>query len=152
MGLDQYLIKKTYIRKYPEEDKLEIVIKKNGRIYDKINVNKITYIIENVITWRKFNALHGWFVFNNQHDVDDCGTYDVSLKLLSELLDTLIKVRDDNDLASELLPTVEGFFFGGTEYDESYYEDVNDTIEQLQDAIKNRDEDTDSYFQYSSTW
>jgi hypothetical protein len=150
MGLDHFLTKKTYIQKYPVEDKLEIVIKKNDEIYNKINVNKITYIIENVITWRKFNALHGWFVENNQNDVDDCGTYDVSLRLLSELLDTLIKVRDDNDLASELLPTVEGFFFGGTEYDESYFEDVNDTIEQLQEAIKNHDED--SYFQYSSSW
>jgi hypothetical protein len=150
MGLDHFLTKKTYIRKYPVEDKLEIVIKKNDEIYDKINVNKITYIIENVITWRKFNALHGWFVENNQNDVDDCGTYDVSNQLLSKLLDTLIKVRDDNNLASELLPTVQGFFFGNNEYDESYFEDVNETIGLLQDAIKNCDED--SYFQYSSSW
>ena len=150
MGLDHYLTKKTYIRKYPESDKLEIVIKKNGEIYNKLNVNKISYIIEDVITWRKFNALHDWFVQNNQNGTDDCETYHVSIKLLSELLDTLIKVRDDNNLASELLPTVEGFFFGGTEYDDSYFEYVNDTIEQLQDAIKNHNED--SYFQYSSSW
>ena len=34
------------------------------------------------------------------------------------------KVLDDNSLAEELLPTRSGFFFGSTDYDEWYFEDI----------------------------
>jgi hypothetical protein len=41
----------------------------------------------------------------------------------------------DPTLAKELLPAAEGFFFGSTEYDKWYMEDIKDTIEQLDKII-----------------
>jgi hypothetical protein len=43
--------------------------------------------------------------------------------------------------AHEVLPTQQGFFFGGTEYDSYYISDLEDTIKILDRAIKLADED-----------
>lgn len=58
------------------------------------------------------------------------------------------QVIQDDTVARELLPTQEGFFFGSTEYDESYLEDLRYTRDVLRQALK--DEWAD--FEYSSSW
>ena len=74
--------------------------------------------------WRKFNALHAWFVNNIQSGEDDCGTYIVTERHL-QLLDMELKsITKEN--AGEILPTQEGFFFGGTEYDDDYFDEIED--------------------------
>jgi hypothetical protein len=51
--------------------------------------------------------------------------------------------------AADLLPTQSGFFFGGTEYDHWYLEDVKRTVEQLDRALSMPD---DWSFEYQSSW
>lgn len=51
----------------------------------------------------------------------------ITLEDCKELLDRCNKVLSNHDLAEELLPTKEGFFFGSTEYDDYYYEQVQHT-------------------------
>lgn len=46
--------------------------------------------------WRKANAIHNWFVENVQNGEDDCGTYEVNLEQLKELLDTCREVRSSS--------------------------------------------------------
>jgi hypothetical protein len=41
------------------------------------------------------------------------------------------KVMTNKELAEELLPTANGFFFGSTDYDQWYYEDAKRTAEEL---------------------
>lgn len=41
------------------------------------------------------------------------------------------KLIEDNSVAETLLPTTSGFFFGSTDYDEYYYEDIEHTIDVL---------------------
>lgn len=41
------------------------------------------------------------------------------------------KVLEDDSMARKLLPTEEGFFFGGTGYDQWYWLDLEDTLTQL---------------------
>lgn len=57
------------------------------------------------------------------------------------------KVVAQQGLAASMLPTEEGFFFGGTHYDEFYLDDLKHTIEQLEPLMK---EDGDFY--YNSSW
>lgn len=59
------------------------------------------------------------------------------------------KVIEDASVAQELLPTQEGFFFGGTEYDEWYLQDVQFTIEQIDRALTLGDE---WEFYYQASW
>lgn len=51
----------------------------------------------------------------------------------------LFELQEANNLfakfASETLPTMEGFFYGSTDYDEWYLNDVKDVIEHLKNNI-----------------
>lgn len=55
----------------------------------------------------------------------------------------------DPSVAQALLPTQEGFFFGGTDYDEYYHADLEHTRDALTAALGQQD---DSEFCYQSSW
>ena len=155
MGLDMYLYKRTYVKNWDfmqKDHKHSISIKKGGKTRTDIKPERITYITEEVAYWRKFNALHGWFVENCQNGVDDCKEYYVSVEQLKGLLSIMQEVDSSNSLktAVEYLPTQSGFFFGGTEYDEYYFEEVKETIEILESLLSEENSDA-SYF-YCSSW
>lgn len=96
-----------------------------------LDPSKLSY---EVAYWRKVNAIHNWFVNNVQSGEDDCGLYTVSVEKLQELKNLCDIVRKNPDRAEELLPTTSGFFFGSTEYDEYYFNQLEYTSERL-DAI-----------------
>ena len=54
-------------------------------------------------------------------------------------------------IASAILPTQEGFFFGKTSYDEDYLQDINDTI-RIIDHVLNDPHMQDCEFYYRSSW
>ena len=54
------------------------------------------------------------------------------------------KVLEDSSVAEELLPTQEGFFFGGTEYDEWYWNDLEMTVKGIDAIMRNVEQ-----FEYS---
>ena len=152
MGLDMYLYKKTYIRTdefYKSEVRNEVIVKTGGEIDTKIDPKKIKYVVEEAGYWRKANQIHKWFVDNIQRGEDNCGSYWVSREKLEELLELCKRVNEDNSLAEELLPSASGFFFGGTEYDEWYYKDIENTIKIIEECLS--DESADD-FEYSSSW
>ena len=97
---------------------------------------------------RKANQIHRWFVENCQDGVDDCRDAYVSGETLKELLDVCKQVEADHSLAESLLPAASGFFFGGTDYDEWYYNDITNTIKIIEEALVDGAGD----FYYSSSW
>jgi hypothetical protein len=98
--------------------------------------------------WRKANQIHAWFVEYIQDGIDNCASYCVGREDLQALLDRCEDVLLKPDRAEELLPTQSGCFFGGTEYDEFYFQDIKDTIEICKWALA---QDFD-YFEYNSSW
>ena len=184
MGLDMYLSKKTYVKQWSHreaKDQFHVTVKKGTKKFDEIKPERVSYVVEEVGYWRKFNALHEWFVQNCQDGVDDCRDGSVSSEQLKEILEicktvqtsllsspknTLsikvgmgpdgdimedIQVFSDTSVAEELLPTQPGFFFGGTEYDEWYMENLSNTIELFEGLVT---EDPEGYAEYSyqSSW
>jgi len=57
---------------------------------------------------------------------------------------------EDPSTAEELLPTEEGFFFGGTSYDQWYYEDLQRTKDMLDKELAI--EPNDASYYYHSSW
>lgn len=108
-------------------------------------------LFEEVGYWRKANAIHRWFVENIQDGVDDCGKYEVEKEKLEELLAYCKEVLEDHSKAEELLPSQCGFFFGSTEYDEWYFEDIKDTIKILEKVLEETDFDR-QMITYQSSW
>jgi hypothetical protein len=149
MGLDMYLNKRTYVQHWEHngDDNYEVTVTKGGEP-TKINPKKVKYIIEEAGYWRKQNQIHRWFVENVQEGIDNCGEYYVSKDDLQTLLDLCQKVKADHSLAESLLPSASGFFFGGTEYDEWYYNGIDNTIDILKEAL----EDERGEYLYSSSW
>lgn len=182
MGLDMYLYKKTYVQQWlhiEPEKQFEIEVKRGGEPYTPIKRERVSYVTEQVGCWRKFNALHGWFVENCQDGVDECQESYVGTEKLEELLETLLKVQgilntspkkkemvesgwsngektfvevevpENSEELDELFPTGSGCFFGGTEYDEYYKENVEETIEMIEGLLK--EEGSGDYY-YQASW
>jgi hypothetical protein len=150
MGLDMYLEKRTYVRQWEHqtpEEQYNVEVTKGGEPV-KIDPKRVTYVIEEVGYWRKQNQIHQWFVENVQNGEDNCAEYCVSKSQLEDLLEICKKILNDNSLAEELLPTASGFFFGGTEYDEWYFDGIQNTIEILEGVLS----DTTADYYYSSSW
>ena len=150
MGLDMYLSKKTYVKYWDHngDNNYDVKVTKAGNP-TKIDPKKVSYIVEEVGYWRKANQIHQWFVDNVQGGVDDCRDAYVERHKLEELLNLCKIVSIDKDKAEQLLPTASGFFFGGTGYDEWYYDQINDTIQILEEALSDDEAD---HFEYHSSW
>lgn len=153
MGLDMYLTREIYIGGMYEHRQVKGEI--NITAYGKkipVDLSKVDTIRERVMYWRKANQIHNWFVQNVQNGEDDCKEYYVSYKQLQELALLCKKVLLEKEMLQEtkiakvLIPTQSGYFFGSTDYDDYYFEDIKETIE----ALENIDPESDYY--YRASW
>lgn len=108
-------------------------------------------IFEEIGYWRKANQIHNWFVANVQDGVDECQLSIVPKEKIEELLQNCREIRKNKNKASSLLPTRSGFFFGNTEYDEWYDDDIKQTIKTLSNVLKKTDFDKEEVF-YQASW
>lgn len=152
MGLDMYLNKRTYVgAEYRHRNiKGSIEITKDDKPV-QIKFDRISYITERVGYWRKANQIHNWFVKNVQGGKDDCGHYEVSKEQLQKLFEDCKKVKENQTVAADVLPTKPGFFFGSTEYDDYYMDDIDATIEMIGPLIEEIS-DYDISIEYTSSW
>jgi hypothetical protein len=115
MGLDMYLYRKKRRSDYATNED-----------YKQANDVQLMY-------WRKANQIHSWFTQGAEED--NCTPIPVTEKDILKLIDLCMDVLADKDDAKELLPTSRGFFWGDTEYNEYYYQDITDTIQGLSEAL-----------------
>ena len=146
MGLDMYLKARKYTSKYTDKE-LNKKLLKLSKI-DTTNTESAELVIQ-VGYWRKANHIHKWFVDNVQEGEDNCRNYDVSKEQLKDLLKLCKEIKEENSKAEELLPSQTGFFFGSYEYDEWYFDGINETIEIIERVLKI---DEDWSFEYNSCW
>jgi len=140
MGLDMYLYK----------------VREDGRPaeinYAGPDEEQVTFTLpgDEVAYWRKANQIHDYFVKKVQDGNDDCGEYPVTtddLKLLYKLCRQALVDRN-----VEILPTCEGFFFGSTEVDAWYWENLIDTVIMLHPLIQPKVYEHGAEYVYSSSW
>ena len=151
MGLDMYLTANEYVsRTMRDPNGLSIDTPKRNELFDTLAdrrpgwVDQAGYsgisISYPVAYWRKANAIHNWFVQNVQDDRDECQKSYVSPQNLRDLREACeaVLATENNSLLSVSEVAVEwglapkaGFFFGSTEYDEWYYQDLRYTVETI---------------------
>lgn len=97
------------------EAKLDAEIKGSYEEYDAYfrKVNFLFAYFENA-----GKMIDQYYAFVDKEDVDD-------------IIDRCERVLADHNLATELLPTQSGFFFGSTDYDNWYFSDVKDCLRQM---------------------
>ena len=154
MGLDMYLEGRKFVSAFSDEVTYQELTNMMGISKPELPHSNFGTLSLEVMYWRKVNAVHNWFVAKVQDGVDNCGTYYVSRDKLNELLEVCKRVVDkqgDTDVAHELLPSATGFFFGGTDYDEYYYEGLLWTIEGIERILTNPAFDGMDFY-YQSSW
>tara|TARA_R110000744_G_scaffold116898_2_gene218482 strand:- start:1079 stop:1552 length:474 start_codon:yes stop_codon:yes gene_type:complete len=137
MGLDMYLSKKTYVKNQlymGKDEKTYVTI--SGENPNKIKGDRVEFIEESIMYWRKANHIHKWFVDYVQSGDDDCGEYEVSISELRKLRDLCKLIMDDNERAEELLPCTKGFFFGTDQYDEYYFHSIYETYKNIKELVE----------------
>lgn len=160
MGLDMTLCAKQHTYPACEED-VQKINKANALIgLDPLPVQPfpadrnhyVSEIVVTVMTWRKANAIHKWFVDNCTDDGEDnCHPIYITREELETLHGLCEAVIADNNLASEILPTKSGFFFGSTDYDEWYFGDIHATANGLKEILNNPIYQ-DCTFEYQASW
>lgn len=154
MGLDMYLYASKYTspaewRPEDERKKFNDLLKAiDGEKFVDTDLPSIVVDLK-VGYWRKANQIHQWFVDNVQNGEDNCAEYYVDRAKLIELRDLCKLALKDKGKAEELLPTQSGFFFGSTEIDAWYWQDVNLTVEIINKCLEMPDTWT---FKYQSSW
>ena len=154
MGLDMYLSGKKYMSKYFDAEDTGRIAKVN-EVFGVVGEEDGDYGAQEVefrlAYWRKANAIHKWFVDKCQDGVDECQETYLDREQLQELVDTCKQVLANMTLAESLLPSASGFFFGGTDYDEYYKQDLEYTVKRLE-KILNDPALTKFDFYYQSSW
>lgn len=121
---------------------------------------------------RKANAIHAWLVEHIQGGEDDCRTAYFAPEKIAELRDTVRQILGtvvkgepngehgyetypdltvDAELANELLPPREGFFFGTYEID-AWYVDNLETADTILTNMLEHEGLKDCDFYYHSSW
>lgn len=160
MGLDMYLHAKKYVNKVDWQKTQELdegyaIVEKFNEIVNAADMGHIAtdiYGVQVEVTcayWRKANQIHKWFVDNVQNGEDDCGDYYVSPEKLKELRETCRQAYFAKD--PSLLPPQGGFFFGGTDIDQWYWRDIENTMKQI-DRVLALPDLSDLSFYYNSSW
>lgn len=165
MGLDMYLSARKHLEKInwkALQDNQDLSYSSPEAVYPKFNdLMELTQLAD-VATdiygasvevtcayWRKANQIHKWFVDNIQGGNDNCGEYYVSQDKLIELLALCKHALETKD--PNLFPPQAGFFFGGTDIDEWYWNDIRNTISQLERIFALPQVDSLSFY-YNSSW
>jgi hypothetical protein len=162
MGLDMYMTARRYVWGSEEElqTKIKEVVEPFRAEWEPKEVSfRVGY-------WRKANAIHNWFVQNVQDGEDDCkeyGVYEESIKDLYQVVCEVLEAHT-NEVALEKLSPAAGFFFGSTEINEWYWQDLENTkkiLQPLVDAFNEADKMGDKRythpiykydFYYQSSW
>lgn len=103
-----------------------------------------------VHTWLKANQIREWFVTRFNQEPDE----QLKIALTDDDIDALIgdieQVLADKELTPSVLPTSSGFFFGSTEYDTYYFDELKDTLQYLKNDFE-YDPDNEQLF-YTEWW
>jgi hypothetical protein len=154
MGLDMYLSAKKYLSKYFDAEdtgKINAINDIFGIVGEEDGDYGAQEVTFRIAYWRKANAIHQWFVDNCQDGIDECQETFLPREKLQELMELCETIIADPKKARENLPTTSGFFFGSTEYDDYYLQDVQYTADRLK-KILNDEALNKCHFYYQSSW
>lgn len=102
---------------------------------------------------RKFNALHWYIVDNFGGGNDACDPISLTKENVEQIITTLkaVLAKPTKANAKKLLPPHEWFFFGGTEYDEYYFEDCKSALDIFEEILMEYEDDRGDIY-YQASW
>ena len=151
MGLDITFYKAKRLKDNETKERLEEIRKELATEYlksiDECNsklINELEDEKEKINPWnevayfRKVNFLIPFFGYE-----ENCSNIEIDKYQVEYLIEACKEVLANHDKASFLLPTQEGFFFGSTDYDDLYFDDVQNVKEKFEEILADFDRDED---------
>ena len=151
MGLDITFYKAKRLKDNETKERLEEIRKELATEYlksrDERNsklINELEDEKEKINPWnevayfRKVNFLIPFFGYE-----ENCSNIEIDKYQVEDLIEACKEVLTNHDKASFLLPTQEGFFFGSTDYDDWYFDDVQNVKEKFEEILADFDRDED---------
>lgn len=157
MGLDMYLYveeyvsRKDYKKDYTEDNKAFDEIISALELRDVVEPDSWTGLTVQIPVgyWRKANAIHGWIVDTFADGEDNCQQIYIPRQGMEDLRKICADVLANPSKALEVLPPQAGFFFGSTNVDEWYLQDLKYTYDLLTRLLSNDKIDS---FIYQASW
>lgn len=135
MGLDIYFAKakRSAYYKYQEDEREfdKLSEEEKEEIWAKNEQPKIEGN-EEIGYFRKVN-----FLMQELAYYGNCEFKEITRDSLEELKRKCLAVLENHELAEDLLPTCSGFFYGSTEYDEWYFQDVQAVLDWVEGVLEN---------------
>ena len=127
------------IRKTLATEYIKSIDERNSKVIKELEEEK-----ENTNPWnkvayfRKVNFLIPFFGYE-----ENCSNIEIDKYQVEDLIEACKEVLANHDKASFLLPTQAGLFFGSTDYDDLYFDDVQNVKEKFEEILAdfNMDED-----------
>ena len=151
MGLDITFYKAKRSKDNETKERLEEIRKALAVEYlksiDECNsklINELEDEKEKINPWnevayfRKVNFLIPFFGYE-----ENCSNIEIDKYQVEHLIEACKEVLANHDKASFLLPTQAGFFFGSTDYDDWYFDDVQNVKEKFEEILADFDRDED---------
>lgn len=151
MGLDITFYKAKRSKDNETKERLEEIRKELATEYlksiDERNsklINELEDEEEKINPWnevayfRKVNFLIPFFGYE-----ENCSNIEIDKYQVEDLIEACKEVLANHDKASFLLPTETGFFFGSTDYDDWYFDDVQNVKEKFEEILADFDRDED---------
>lgn len=149
MGLDMRIYRDTYVKNWDHmEPREKHTIAITGPSANAIKPERISYIREEIIYWRKANQIFAFVESIVGEITNGADTY-IDPEHLKTLVTNCKKVIAQPALGPTLLPTSSGFFFGSTDYDEWYISDLKHTVDVLGAALKEKNK---GYYYFNFDW
>ena len=164
MGLDMYLYREQFVSgwnysKDADTSLYDTILEATG--LERCEGSPHAMLKVCVAYWSKANAIHGWFVRELAGGVDECQPIHVPIAKLRELRDkaeAMLNVPANfraNVAEKSGLTSQSGFFFGSTDYDDWYIEDMKHTVKQIDAALASIPADASDWdysFIYQASW
>lgn len=127
------------IRKELATEYLKSIDERNSKLVNELEDEKEKINPWNEVAYfRKVNFLIPFFGYE-----ENCSNIEIDKYQVEDLIEACKEVLANHDKASFLLPTQIGFFFGSTDYDDWYFDDVQNVKENFEEILADFDMDED---------
>ena len=116
------------------------------RVEQCVNYIVDTFINHEDMDYRKVNCLYAYF--NDRLEDEQCLVTKADVEDIIDRAKNVLLAHDE-ETSAQLLPTQSGFFFGSTEYDEYYYDDIADVYKQFTKYLEDWTDDTIGWVYFS---
>lgn len=100
---------------------------------DNVQIYELAYL-------RKANQIRNLFIQNLNFEYNEyCGHYKVTKEQLINLKEDCLTILNNHELAQEIMPISTGFFFGSSEYNEYYFDQLDMTVDIIDDILNKID-------------